>query len=865
MRFIQRIVPTVIDRSQRADQLPSSAEPIDAKISDVVATAAEHSRHGRLGQALALVDRALIARPDDYQLLFARASLLFSWWRYAEAYAVLTELAQSGSRDAAFYAKLGWTCHWLGRVEEASTWMRKAVELSPEDWSVLFGRAIALHERKRPAAARQVFERALALKPDDVHSISNLVACNIELGHAERAEQYARISVERNPGSSSAMIDLGIALCERASYTEAVAAFRAADSMGFAEADARDESVNYSICLLRAGQVRDAVCMMEDKLRRHPSSALHSHFALALLTLGRFREGWDQYEFRWTQEPLLSWRAPCAKPVWAGQDLHGKAILLRAEQGYGDFMQFIRYALHVKALGATVLLEVREELRELAESAPGVDRVLRADEPYPDFDYHIYLLSIPRVLDTSLQSIPDEVPYLHADPKHEVQWKDLVRRNGSLNVGLVWAGSSTHIGDRFRSMSLRALAPLRKVPGVRFYSLQKGPAAHELIIDRGYDPIVDLGPKLTTFADTAAAIEQLDLVISVDTSVVHLAGALGKAVWTLVAVPGDWRWLEDREDSPWYPTMRLFRQRQAGEGWDAVIARVAAALKAEVERRGAFHAGRNAGRETVSSRVTPTSSKHTPMDARPDICRVAESRSGMMTYTPRDPVTAKALEFYGECRQLQVELLSSALRPGMTVLEVGAGIGVHSVTLASAVGPTGHIFLYEDDNYLKQILHENLLAHRVSNATVMRRSLTRLAATDSKGPGVAHPIWGIPELEAAGQRTETIDDLGLERLDLLKIDREDSDALHIIEGARGTLHRLRPRLFVAVSCREALHEIKARLDGLAYACWRAETPMFNPANHNGQDVDLFDGRTSAALLAIPEETALEIDGCERLS
>jgi hypothetical protein len=414
-------------------------------------------------------------------------------------------------------------------------------------------------------------------------------------------------------------------------------------------------------------------------------------------------------------------------------------------------------------------------------------------------------------------------------------------------------------------MTLRALAPLRRVQGVRFHSLQKGPAASELVTDRGFYPIVDLGPKLTTFADTAAAIEQLDLVISVDTSVVHLAGALGKAVWTLVAIPGDWRWLEDRKDSPWYPTMRLFRQGRAGEGWDTVIARVATALKAEVERRRQSRVGQNAGRETVSLPVAPTSSTDSRMDAGLDLCRAAETRSGVMAYTPRDQVTAKALEFYGECRQLQVELLTRALRRGMTVLEVGAGIGVHSVMLASAVGPSGHVYLYEDDNYLKQILHENLLANRVSNATVMRRSLTRLASADSGGPAVTRPVWGIPELEATGQRTETIDDLGLECLDLFKIDRKDSDTLHVIEGAHGTLSQLRPRLFVGVSCPQALHEIKARLERLAYACWRAETPLFNPANHNGRDVDLFHGRTSTALLAIPEEIEFEIDGFERLS
>jgi tetratricopeptide (TPR) repeat protein len=822
-----------------------------AEVLGLIADLLTQRRHA---EALVMVDRALAEASDQYDLLFARASVLFSWWRYAEAYAILVSLEQSGSRNGAFYAKLGWTCFWLGRVDEASKWMREAVAHDPEDWSTHFGRGVVLRAQKRPAASKMEFERVLALKPNDPHALSNLVACDVELGHLDIAERNARDALARDRQNSSAMVDLGIVLCEQARYSDAVAEFERADAIGFESGDARDESVNYAICLLRAGRVRQANSVMEAKLRHFPSAALHAHYGLALLAAGRMREGWGQYEFRWLQDPMLSSRPKFNVPVWTGQELQGKTILLCSEQGYGDFFQFIRYAASVKALGASVLLKVREELRELAARAPGVDRVVPNDEPLPPFDFYINLLSIPRNFGTDLDSIPTEVPYLHTDPLRVARWQNLIRRDGPLNVGLVWAGSTTHVGDRFRSLSLRALAPLRKIKGVRFHSLQKGPAAAELITDRGFDPIVDLGPELATFADTAAAIDQLDLIISVDTSVVHLAGALAKPVWTLVAIPSDWRWLEEREDSPWYPTMRLFRQREPG-AWDDVLGRLRTALEREVNN------------DDVKAAPTrfffPQAIPEKPIvnagwSERLDLCRVAETRAGIMMYMPEDLVTGQAIELYGECLQAQFEVLERLLKPGMTVLEVDAGIGAHSVPLASMLGNDGHLFLYEDDCYARQILRENLKANVISNATVMRRSLSGVRRDDSRSEA-APPLPGSVELQ-----TETIDDLRLKRLDWLKIG-ERTDAAHVLQGACDTIRRLHPGVFIVVPGPLALLALGSVLKKFGYTSWRVETPLFNPANFNKRDVDVFEGRKSLALVASPGGSQPAIQGCERLA
>jgi tetratricopeptide (TPR) repeat protein len=868
MPLLQKLVSRLHAARVGSPAAPASVVPASSSASRERARIIDASgallEKGAFAESLALVDEALTGTPDDRDLLFARAAVLFAWGRHAEARALLIRLEQAGQRNAQVLVKLGWACFWLGRTDEAAESMRKAILLQSDDWSTHFGWATTQRAKKRTAAAKAAFERALALHPDERHCISNLVACEVELDHLDAAERHARGALARDPKSSSAWIDLGIVLCSQARYAEAVGAFERADALEFSSIDARDESVNYAICLLRAGRPQQAMTMMEAKLRLHPSGALHYHYALALLTAGWMREGWEHYEFRWLQEPLLSWRPAFAKPLWRGEDLRGKTILLRAEQGYGDFIQFIRYAPHVKALGARVLLEVRAELADLARQVSSIDRVLGSGEAYPDFDCYINLLSVPRIFGTELDTIPAEVPYLHVPADRAAAWKDAVGRDAKLNVGLVWAGSPTHLGDRFRSLPLRALAPLRELAGVRFFSLQKGPASAELVTDHGYDPIVDLGPRLRTFADTAAAIDRLDLVIGVDTAVVHLAGALGKPVWTLVAIPGDWRWLETRDDSPWYPTMRLFRQHEPGD-WNDVVARLKRALQIEVDAR----AGDVILDDSTARAATALAAIRPMTPAAPgvphDLHRIAETRAGIMIYDPRDASTAKSIELYGECAQLQLDAFARLLRPGMTVMEVAAGIGAHAIPIASILGPEGHLFLYEDGPLLKHVLRENLKANRVSNATLMRRSLSRIVDRSSRA-SPRPPVSGMERNAPEEPELETIDALRLEQLHWLRID-EGVDAAAVIRGAQATIWRLRPGLFIAFDDARALATAAAHARDLGYACWRLETPLFNPGNFNRHADDVFAGRTSLALIGVPEESEFEVplEGCSRLA
>jgi precorrin-6B methylase 2 len=577
----------------------------------------------------------------------------------------------------------------------------------------------------------------------------------------------------------------------------------------------------------------------------------HNDYAYALLTAGRLAEGWNQYEFRWMRAPLLQLRPGFDRPVWAGQELAGKVILLRAEQGFGDIIQFVRYAPQVKALGATVLLQVRDGLERLARGFAGIDQVLdrSQSESLPHFDFYINLPSLPRVFNTTLESIPAEIPYLDVDAADIVRWTSKLGQSRQIKIGLSWAGSPTHSRDRFRSMDISVLKPVLEVAGVRFVSLQKGEvAATAGKLPAGVD-WMDVGAELEDFSDTAAVISQLDLVLCVDTAVAHLAGALGKPVWVMVAQPADFRWLEEREDSPWYPTLRLFRQSRRDD-WSDVVAQVKAALEERVREGPSAPVKASTSVKPVTTATLPwTTPAQLNAGHRPGLSAVAETRVGILQYLPDEPIVGDAIGWYGEYLQPQLDLLARIVRPGSTVLEVGAGVGAHAVFLGRVLGESGHLLVYESRPVLQRILRQNLAANGLRNVTVMRRLL------GSQGEG-----------EGAEPTSETLDELQLERLDWLKVNAGVA-AQEILAGASETLWRLRPLLFLAAPDEQGLRALTERAREFGYRCWRMETALFNRQNFNRREADIFAGAKAAALLAIPEEIEVDItlDECIEIS
>ena len=293
--------------------------------------------------------------------------------------------------------------------------------------------------------------------------------------------------------------------------------------------------------------------------------------------------------------PLTAQRLRFGVPAWTGQPLEGRTLLVLGEQGYGDVIQFLRYLPLVKSRGALIVFLTYKPMPELLDARSGVDMAIGPDDPLPPFDYCAHLLSLAHLFGTDVESIPQNVPYVRAREDRIARWRDRIAGDAALNVGLVWAGDPLGGRGRQKSLSLAQLAPWARVPGVRFHSLQKGDASHEAARMPADFPLTDLSPEIRDFADTAAIIASLDLVISVCTSVAHLAGAMGKPVWTMLPEPADWRWMEGRDDTPWYPTMRLFRQPAQGD-WAAVVARGRRSARSPRSRA----SGRRAGRERLS-------------------------------------------------------------------------------------------------------------------------------------------------------------------------------------------------------------------------------------------------------------------------
>ena len=462
-----------------------------------------------------------------------------------------------------------------GRLEDAIAAFQRGIEADPTDPCSHLDLGAALRLTGRRQEAVSPLRTALTLQPAWPLAWYSLGGVLLELGDAPGAIAAFRKTVDLQPDWSLPYCGLGAALIARQELSDAQSVLERALELApdwhgtthlLAQVHCHRHEIEEAIAALRAG------------LRGNPAPCQECHVNLGflLLTRGDYADGWQEYEWRWQCGGQTPVPAGCDKPVWDGSDLQGKTILLWAEQGLGDILQFVRFAQLVEERGGNVRLFSRPNLDRLLATCPGVERVASDLEALGDIDCHIPLASLPRVLGITLADLPaTTVPYLtppvrrSADPFGP-------RRGGELRVGIVWGVEPGHPNSEGRSCPLPLFRQLESVPGVELYSLQFGARAAEL---RQPDAprAADLSAVLGDFADTAALVEHLDLIVTVDTSMAHLAGALGRRVWTLIPRDSDWRWLQNREDTPWYPTMRLFRQART-EGWEPVMERVATAL-----------------------------------------------------------------------------------------------------------------------------------------------------------------------------------------------------------------------------------------------------------------------------------------------
>jgi hypothetical protein len=403
-----------------------------------------------------------------------------------------------------------------------------------------------------------------------IEELFNLALQKQKDGNSADAQSLYRQILSQNPDYAPAHANLGIILHAAGNLPGSTAAFRRVAELLPNDAAAQH---NLALALYHDHHLDEAESACRRAIALHPDLAdAHLTLSLILFLRGDLPGAWPQYEWRFKAREHRLPPERFRSPYWAGEDLHGQTILLHTEQGLGDAIQFVRYAPLVAARGGRVLLYCHRALFRLLRTASSVAEVVPWDQPVSGFDVHCPLLSLPRVFNTSLTTIPAPTPYLFPDPAQAASWQSRLKSQPGLKVGLAWAGSPTHTADQLRSIPPAAFAPLAHLPNVRLISLQKDqPAAPQL-------PLLDWTSELTDLADTAALIGSLDLVVTVDTAVAHLAGALGKPVWLLLQFTSDWRWMLDRDDSPWYPTMRLFRQKTSGD-WNAPLAQITEALK----------------------------------------------------------------------------------------------------------------------------------------------------------------------------------------------------------------------------------------------------------------------------------------------
>lgn len=443
----------------------------------------------------------------------------------------------------------------------------------------LIAQGDALRRARRPHEALPYYDRALRQAPDLAEVWKTRGNALRELGLRLEALQSYRQALRVRPDFPEALNNSGVVLQELDQPEAALACYRQAMQL---RPDDPATLTNCGVTLQDLGHPEAALANYRRALRLKPES-VDAHFgaALCLLHLGELAEGWREYEWRWQSAYFVHWRRQFTQPLWLGQHgIAGRTILLHAEQGLGDTLQFCRFAERVAARGATVLLEVQPELKALLRQLPGIDAVIAQGEALPAFDWHCPLLSLPYALGLEWTTLPAQTPYLRADPDQVEVWRRRLRRDGRVLIGLAWSGNPAHIDDRHRSIALARLAPWFDAAiraRVDFVALQTAVRETDLAAMQAYG-VIDVRGELKDFTDTAALLESVDYVLTVDTAIAHLAGALHRPATVLLPFRADHRWLRARADTPWYPSLRLMRQPSRGD-WDTPVRRIADTLR----------------------------------------------------------------------------------------------------------------------------------------------------------------------------------------------------------------------------------------------------------------------------------------------
>ena len=544
-----------------------------ATISEALAIAIRHHQAGRLQAAEHIYRQILAVEPN-----------------HADAWHLLGVInAQAGNHQLAveyFYRalsvkpdfamannNLGNSLKEQGKLDEAIACYRRALELKPGLDLARNNLGNALKEQGKSDEAVACYRRALELNPNLAEAHCNLGNALNDQGNLGEAIACYRRALQLNPDFALAHGNLGNVLKTQEKLDEAVACYRRALDLDPDYAPAHN---NLGIALDGQGKVDEALACYCGALKLKPDYAdAHWNQSLLLLMSGDFERGWPEYEWRWKAKQTP--RGDFSQARWDGQSLVGRTILLHAEQGLGDTIQFVRYAALVKHHGGTVIVECPRPLLPLLATCAGIDRLLARGDELPAFDIQAPLLSLPGIFHTTLRDIPASIPYLFADGNLLERWRRELSDIPGFRIGIAWQGDPKHVNDHNRSIPLSCFEPLARCSGFRLVSLQKGAGVEQLQHAAERFAITELGSRLEDFRDTAAVLKNLDLVITCDSALAHLAGALGVPVWVAIPLVPDWRWLLGRSDCPWYPTMRLFRQDRQGD-WQGVFRKMVVAL-----------------------------------------------------------------------------------------------------------------------------------------------------------------------------------------------------------------------------------------------------------------------------------------------
>jgi len=825
---------------------------------------------GRSPEAIEAYRHAIAVQPDFVDAYINLGTAVLALGRCDEAVQLYRQAIAINPGNAMAHGNLGKALQDLGCIGQALDAYRAAINLQPDNAIVHINFGAALLQSRAWADAETVTRRAIVLQPDSAMAYANLGTALLRLGRRDEAHAACRQAISLQPEGVAIHASLGGAMLELGALPDAVALCRHAVIL---DSTLPDAQFNLSQALMAMNQLDEATLAAREAIALRPDAAeYHFHLAHILLLRGDLAAGWAEYDWRW-KLPDFAWigdlHGALPQPVWTGENIADKTILIYTEQGLGDVILFARYLPLVVGKARRVIVATNPRMRRLLATIVGITLVSIQDVALADFDVHCPLLSLPRAFGTTLDSVPSAVPYLHSDPAEQARWN---RRKGNnrLRVGLVWAGNPATRRDRFRSPGQRSVMPLFSIPGIDFVILQVGE-------DRAASPlpphVLDLGGEIEDLAHTAAIMSGLDLMISSCTAPLHLAGALNVPTWAMIPFAPYFPWLLERTDTLWYPSVRLYRQEGPGQDWSGVVNRIADDLTAlartrqnesspvSVEVQQSAADGQpclDVASKRLHVPATTTSGHPIPGQDAGGFNELARCRGGLMLYNRNDIYIGASLRKYGEFSAGESALFRLIVQPGRTILDVGANIGVHTIDLSHLVGPAGAVHAFEPQRLMFQVLCANVALNSLTNVFAHQVAVGATSDTllvPSLDPGQRNNYGGLSLVDhQPGERVPlvTIDSLDLPDCQFIKIDVEGMET-EALRGAAATIARFRPILYVENDRQARSVELIGLIQQYDYRLYWHLPPLFSADNFRADTDDIFGDTVSVNMICVPAE------------